>query len=144
MSNLVGSVHFRATIDGKKMPEDARRIGQRAGEAGVTGFNDEWDKEFRRSLSREGQLSLDHWKRYGKRDGLAYGRGLELEFKKFSSSLSNAFDNFQGIQVKEGFLDEAIGNVHDFERASADMRSQLELLNRQGSITDSQFRRGGR
>ena len=141
MSNLVGRVHFNAVIDGDKMPEDARRIGRRAGEAGATGFNENWDVEFRKGLTREGKLSLDHWKRYGKRDGLAYGRGLEVEFERFSSSLSRAFDNFQGIQIKEGFLDEAIGDTQNWERGVDKLRSQMELLNNQGSITDSQFRR---
>lgn len=143
MSNLVGRVHFKAEIDGDRMPEDARRIGRRAGEAGATGFNENWDREFRKGLTREGKLSLDHWKRYGKRDGLAYGRGLEVEFERFSSSLSRAFDNFQGIQIKEGFLDEAIGDTQNWERGVDKLRSQMELLNNQGSITDSQFR-GGR
>ena len=39
MSRLVGTVHFKSTIDGTKMPADARKMGREAGLAGGKGFN---------------------------------------------------------------------------------------------------------
>ena len=141
MSNLVGRVHFKAEIDGDKMPSDAQRVGMEAGRTGAKGFNDEWDKEFRKGLTAQGRRQLDHWKRRGSTDGLAYGRGLEVEVTKFADRLNRAFDNFQGIQIKEGFLDEAIGDTQNWEREVDKLRSQMELLNKQGSINETQFRK---
>lgn len=141
MSNLVGRVHFQAEIDGDRMPSDAQRVGMEAGRKGAKGFNDEWDKEFRKGLTAQGRRQLDHWKRRGSTDGLAYGRGLEVEVTKFADRLNRAFDNFQGIQIKEGFLDEAIGDTQNWEREVDKLRSQMELLNKQGSINETQFRK---
>lgn len=139
MSNLVGSVHFNASMDGKKLPEDAKKLGNEAGLAGGKAFSESWDKEFRKGLTSTGQSQLDQWQRRGKLDGLAYGRGLETEFKRFSGKLNSAFDDFQGISVNAGFLDDVIGKSGQWESSLEEMRQGLELLNRQGGITDAQF-----
>lgn len=140
MSRLVGRVHFNATLDGKSIPADAERAGRQAGLAGGKAFGDEWDKEFRKTLTSQGQRQLTHWNKRGHADGLAYGRGLELEFEKFSSRLGRAFDNFQGLSVSSDFMDDFVGKSGDMDRAISQLTDDLELLQRQGTISDTQFR----
>lgn len=140
VSNLVGRVHFNATIDGRQMPKDAERIGKQAGLQGGKGFTEEWDKEFRKGLTAQGKQQLAHWQRRGKVDGLAYGSGLEVEFRRFSSRLNSAFDNFQGISVNSDFMDEWIGKSRNWEERVDALRGDLDLLQRQGAITDTQYR----
>lgn len=140
MSRLVGTVHFRSTIDGTRMPADAKKMGREAGLAGGKGFNEAWDKELESGLTREGKKTLEHWKRRGKLDGLTYGSGLEVEFRKLSSRLNDAFADFQGISVNAGFMDEFAEKSANWERDVNGLRENLELLHRQGGITDFQFR----
>ena len=140
MSRLVGTVHFKSTIDGTRMPADAKKMGREAGLAGGKGFNEAWDKELESGLTREGKKTLEHWKRRGKLDGLTYGSGLEVEFRKLSSRLNDAFADFQGISVNAGFMDEFAAKSANWERDVNGLRENLELLHRQGGITDFQFR----
>lgn len=139
MSQLVGRVRFEADIDGKGMPRDAERVGMQAGRAGAKGFGEEWDKEFRKGLTQQGKAQLAHWRSRGSTDGLAYGRGLEVEVTKFAGRLNKAFDNFQGLQINSNFMDEFVGKSGDWEKGIAGLKDELSLLNRQGAITDTQF-----
>lgn len=136
----VGTVRFNARMDGDKLPRDAQKVGMQAGRKGAKGFGDEWDKEFRKGLTAQGKRALTHWKTRGKTDGLTYGRGLELEITKFADRLNRAFDNFQGIQVNSEWLDEFGARSRNVERDLEKLRGEMDLLHRQGGITDAQFR----
>lgn len=144
MSNLVGRVHFNATLDGKGMPRDAERVGREAGLAGAKGYNKEFDKEFQRGLTNLGRQQLGWAKRRGETDGLAYGRGLDAAFKKFSDRMERNFDIFQGLQVDSNFLDEWIDKTRRLDPQIDDLRSSLDDLARSGQITDTQFRNSTR
>lgn len=139
MSRLVGRVHFNATLDGKSIPGDARRAGRQAGEAGGKEFGKAWDGNFRDTLTQQGRAQLAHWQRRGNADGLAYGRGLELSFAKYQRRISSAFDNFQGLNVDDAFLDNWLDKSGGVEKNARELRDQLVLLQREGRITDRQF-----
>ncbi len=141
MSNLVGRVHFKAEIDGDRMPSDAQRVGREAGLLAGKGFNEKWDAEFRKGLTATGKQQLAHWKKRGSADGLTYGAGLEDAFRKYSTRLDDAFSNFQGLQIDSSFLDEYGGSVRDVERDVNGLQEQMDLLHRQGGITDAQYRK---
>lgn len=140
MSNLVGTVHFRSTLDGRDMPEQAQKMGRDAGLSGGKAFNEQWDKEFEKGLTAAGRKTLASWKKRGNLDGLAYGAGLEAEFKRFAGRLSDAFADFQGISVNSSFMDELGEKSRNVEGDLTRLRESLELLHRQGGITDYQFR----
>ena len=141
MSNLVGRVHFKAEIDGDKMPSDAQRVGREAGLLAGKGFNEKWDAEFRKGLTATGKQQLAHWKKRGSADGLTYGAGLEDAFRKYSTRLNDAFSNFQGLQIDSSFLDDYGGSVRDVERDVNGLQEQMGLLHQQGGITDAQYRK---
>ena len=141
MSNLVGRVHFKAEIDGDKMPSDAQRVGREAGLLAGKGFNEKWDTEFRKGLTATGKQQLAHWKKRGSADGLTYGAGLEDAFRKYSTRLNDAFSNFQGLQIDSSFLDDYGGSVRDVERDVNGLQEQMGLLHQQGGITDAQYRK---
>ena len=141
MSNLVGRVHFKAEIDGDRMPSDAQRVGREAGLLAGKGFNEKWDAEFRKGLTATGKQQLAHWKKRGSADGLTYGAGLEDAFRKYSTRLNDAFSNFQGLQIDSSFLDEYGGSVRGVEHDINGLQEQMDLLHRQGGITDAQYRK---
>lgn len=136
----VGTVRFNARLDGDDLPKDAKRVGMEAGREGAKGFGDEWDKEFSRTLTQQGKAQLAHWRRRGDTDGLAYGRGLELQITQFAARLNRAFDDFQGIQVDASWMDRFGEKSRDLEKDIENLRGEMDLLRRQGGITDTQFR----
>lgn len=140
MSKLIGRVHFSSSIDGENMPKDAQKMGKQAGLKGGKAFTEAWDKEFREGLTTMGRQQLTHWGNRGKADGLMYGRGLEIEFKKFSARIMDAFDAFQGLSVDADFLDDFKTKGEDAEKSISKLREQMGLLHRAGAITDVQFR----
>lgn len=136
MSRLVGKVHFTATIDGKKMPSDAERVGRQAGAAAGDGYDKEWQKSFRDTLTRAGRDSLDRWKKSGKADGDIYGREWTNRFKVMIADAEKAFT---GLRFDTGFLDAYSKEFEDAGFAARDLQEKIKLLRDEHVITNQQY-----
>ena len=136
MTNTVGRVDFTATLDGRRTPKDAENIGRKAGVAAADGYDKEWSKSFRDSLTKSGQRSFDAWEKNGRKDGGAYGSALTSRLEKY---LVVARKNFEGLRLDPGFLDDFLKKYDDAGLAAGDLQRQLVTLNREGEINKTVF-----
>lgn len=138
-SRLVGSVHFNSTIDGKGMPADAKRIGEESGRAASEGYDKEWRKSHRDSLTRTGRESLARFRASGRDDSSVYAREWKA---RWAEMVSNAEKAFAGMRIDKGFLDNLARDFGSTSEAANEMRTSMNLLREEGLITNRQFEAG--
>jgi len=136
VSNLVGRVHFTSSIDGKNMPRDAERVGERAGKAAGLGYDKEWNKSFRDTLTKAGQRSYDAWKKNGERDGGIYADAVD---KRLTAFLAKAKKNFESLRLEPGFLDDFAKGFDDAGLAAGELQRQLQTLRDKQMVNASAF-----
>lgn len=129
MTNTVGRVNFRAVLDGTSTPKDAERLGQEIGRKGSKGFDEEWTKRFRETLSKSGQQSFDAWQKAGAKDGGAYGSIFQKRLKTYiTQTVTQANDIFAGIRLDDGFIDDFAKRFKDADEATAELHKNLKAL----------------
>jgi len=136
VSNTIGRVDFTATLDGRRTPQEAENIGRKAGAAAGDGYDKEWNKSFRDTLSKSGQRSYDTWTKNGRKDGTAYGTALSSRLESF---LKKARSNFEGLRLDPGFLDVFVKKYDDAGLAAGELQKQLRTLRDENEITGTQF-----
>lgn len=137
MSNLVGRVHFNASMDGKGMPKDAERIGQKAGEAASTGYDKTWSKGLQQTLTKSGRDAYNRWKTSGGESGGIYGREFN---RRMSGFLKDAERAFAGLRMDANFLDSWSRDFDDAGTAARALQDRVMALNESGKITGAQFK----
>jgi hypothetical protein len=136
VSQLVGRVHFTASLNGDRVPKDAKRFGEEAGREGAKGYDRTWSKGFSDTLSKSGRESLRRWEANGRSSGTVYGRALNERLTRF---LSQAEKNFADLRLQPGFLDDFSRKFGDAGLAAGELQRQLVTLNDEGKITEQQF-----
>lgn len=136
MTNTIGRVDFLASVRGDNMERDARREGEKAGEAGADGYTKKFrkgaDGGFRQMLTENGKRSYDAWARAGKRDSNVYAAAFREREKNFSAFaariVANARRNFEGLRLDPHFMDDFSQQFEKSEHAVRSMREQLDAL----------------
>ncbi len=136
VSRLVGRVHFTASLDGDRVPKDARRYGEEAGREGARGYDKTWSKGFEDTLNKNYRRNIDLWRQNGKNSGDAFGRELSGRFLAF---MRDAQKNYGAMRLEPGFLDDFNRKFGDAGLAAGALQRQLVELNREGFITEKQF-----
>lgn len=125
MTVTVGRVAFTAVLDGKGTPRDAENIGRKAGQAAGEGYDKEWSKTFRDTLSESGKKSFDTWQKQGSKDGGVYG---DMFNSRMSAFVTKATKTFEGIRLDRGFLDNFARGFDDAGLAAGELQIQLRAL----------------
>lgn len=129
MSEIVGRVRFISSLDGRGNARDAERIGKEAGKAGAKGYDEEWTKAFRETLTKSGRESFDRWQKAGSRDGGAYGDVFSKSLDKYvTQGMERAARNVRGIRLEPGFLDDFAKGFRDADEAVEHLREELRLM----------------
>lgn len=136
MSNLVGRVHFNASMDGKGMPKDAERIGRQAGKSAADGYDKTWSKGFQQTLTESGRAAYRRWRDSGGESGGIYGREFN---RRMSSFLKDAERAFAGLRLDANFLDSWNRDFDDAGTAARALQDRIMALNEAGKITGAQF-----
>ncbi len=138
MSNLVGRVHFTASLDGRGTERDAERVGRQAGEAAGKGYDSTWSKSFRDSLTREGKAALTRFGKNGEASGTEFGKAFQ---GRLDSYLRDAQKSFDGLRIDADFLDQFSKGFDDAGLAAGRLQEQLNTLRETNQITEAQYDR---
>jgi hypothetical protein len=125
VTNLIGRVNFTAVLDGKNTPREAEQIGRKAGAAAGEGYDQEWTKTFRDTLSESGKRSFDAWQKAGEKDGGVYG---DMFNRRLLALQQKAIKSFEGIRLDRGFLDNFAKGFDDAGLAAGELQVQLRAL----------------
>lgn len=136
MATTIGRVQFNATIDGRRTPKDAERIGREAGAAGADGFDETWSKGFDESLNRSGKEALARWRKNGREGGTAYQKELGNSLNHF---LTNARRDIANLRARPGFLDDFAQGFENAGDATRDLQEKIVTMRREGDLTRVEF-----
>lgn len=138
MSETIGRVDFIASLDGRNTPRQAKKVGEEAGASASSGFDKEFEKGFRESLSKSGRQAFDTWDKNGRKSGSVYARGLSARLDDFvRNSRTAALDAaraFEGIRLDTGFLDDFAKGFEDSDAAAAKLNEQMDLLGEKTNV----------
>lgn len=136
VSRLIGRVHFTASLDGDRVPKDARRYGEEAGREGARGYDKTWSKGFEDTLNKNYRKNIELWREQGRTSGNIFGRELSNRFLAF---MKDAQKNYSALRLEPGFLDDFNKKFGDAGLAAGSLQRQLVELNREGYITQKNF-----
>lgn len=138
-SNLVGRVHFTSTLDGAGTERDAEQIGAKAGKAAGQGYDKNWSRSFRDTLTESGKKSFDAWQKSGEKDGGVYGSMFTKRMRAFRGE---AMKVFEGIRLDPGFMDDFAKKFDDAGLAAG--RLQVLLRSLDGQIDNIELDKAAR
>jgi phage-related protein len=134
MSTTIGRVDFIVDMDGKTLPSQARRIGEKAGKAG----GDAYAKKFSEAFSGLGGELAEDMQRNGKLSAESFTDAMEKVIQKraggLASTLAGAFGEKSGL---DGFA-KRVGGV---EPAIESLTRQMDELNDVGGLNDAMYGR---
>lgn len=139
--NIVGRVAFLADMDGTGMDKDAERIGREAGAEASKGYDKEWKKGFRSTLSDSGKKSFDTWEKQGRKDGYVYAAGLK---KRLDAYIVQAKKSFESMSLDSGFLDDFAKGYDNAGEAAGELQRRLQTLRDENELNNSSFQKAKR
>lgn len=135
---LVGSVKFNSSIDGSRMPEQARADGEKAGAAGAKGFDKKWSEGIAKSVDETGKRNRSKWNVFGSRDGTTYGKSFNKTFSKMID-----FENLR-ISIPDEFFGKLADEAGSTEGAIVRMRRSLDDLNTSTNISQASLQKASK
>lgn len=134
MTNTIGRVDFKASLDGRGVENDAKRVGREMGKSSAAGYDETWQTGFKDSLTKAGKLAYEEWKKNGSESGRIYSTAMTDRINKV---LKEANKNFEALRLDAGFLDEWNKNFDDASLAAGELQKQILLLSDAGETNAS-------
>jgi hypothetical protein len=131
-----GNLELGVTINGKRAVAEAKVQGEAAGAAYQSGFNNAFDE----GLSKIGSDVFADLRKRGAFEGDYVGDAFA---SKFRSRLTSAADDIANAFSFKGGLDDFAKDFDNVDEAAVHLRQSLTLLNDEGKIGESAFRRYG-
>lgn len=132
----IGRVEYDASIDGKRLPAQARKFGRQAGGEMGKNASKAFSSEFDETLTQYGKTWVRTLSKDGRYAGLGFSQAMRDvvrgEMNDMVRDMADVFGRKGGI---EAFADR-MGNAG---AATEQLRANLARLNQIGAITDKQY-----
>ena len=132
----IGRVEYDASIDGKRLPAEARKFGRQAGGEMGAQASKAFSSEFDETLTKYGKT----WVRTLSKDGRYAGLGFSQAMKDVvRGEMNNLVRDMADVFGRKGGIEEWASRMETAGEAVETLRANLARMNAVGAISEKQY-----